>query len=50
MPQNLQERTCARDSFLIKLQAFIKKEILAQVFPSEFCAISKNTFFTEHLR
>ena len=28
----------------------LKKEILAQVFPCEFCEISKNTFFTEHLR
>ena len=29
---------------------FIKNEILAQVFSCEFCEISKNTFFTEHLR
>ena len=28
---------------------FIKKEALAQVFPCEFCEISKNTFFAEHL-
>ena len=28
---------------------FIKKEVLAQVFSCEFCEISKNTFFTEHL-
>ena len=28
---------------------FIKKETLAQVFSFEFCKISKNTFFTEHL-
>ena len=28
---------------------FIKKEILAQVFSCEFCEISKNTFFTEHV-
>ena len=27
---------------------FIKKEALEQVFPCEFCEISKNTFFTEH--
>ena len=27
-----------------------KKETLAQVFPSEFCEISQNTFFTEHLQ
>ena len=37
-------------SFLIELQAsacnFIKKETLTQVFPREFCEISKNTFFT----
>ena len=29
---------------------FIKKETLAQVFSCEFCEISKNIFFTEHLR
>ena len=29
---------------------FIKKETLAQVFSCEFCKISDNTFFTEHLR
>ena len=28
----------------------IKKETRAQVFPCEFCEISKNLFFTEHLR
>ena len=28
---------------------FIKKETLTQVFFCEFCKISKNTFFTEHL-
>ena len=28
---------------------FIKKETLAQVFSCEFCEISKNIFFTEHL-
>ena len=26
------------------------KETLAQVFSCEFCKISKNSFFTEHLR
>ena len=50
---NLQQDTCARVSFLIKLQAsaynFIKTESLAQVFSCEFCEISKNSFFTEHL-
>ena len=51
--QNSQENTCARVSCLIKLQAsgnFLKKETLAQVFSCEFCDISKNTFFAEHLR
>ena len=49
--QNLLKNTCARVSFLIKLEAcnFIKKETLAQVFSCEFCEISKNTFFIEHL-
>ena len=44
--KNLWEYTCARVSFLIKLQAckFIKKETLAQLFSREFCEISKNTF------
>ena len=41
--QNSQENACARDSF------FIKKETLAQVFSCEFCEISENTFFTEHV-
>ena len=49
--KNLQENTCARVSFIIKLHAwnFIKKESVAQVYCYEFCKISKNTFFTEHL-
>ena len=29
---------------------FVKRETLAQVFSCEFRKISKNTFFTEHLR
>ena len=41
--QNSQENTCARISVLIKSN-FVKIEILAQVFPCEFCEISKNTF------
>ena len=47
--ENSQEDTCARVSFLIKLQAgackFIKKETLAQESSCGFCKISKNTFF-----
>ena len=59
--QDSQENTCARFSFLIKLQVsglqlyqkrdnFIKKEILAQVFSCEFCEISKNIFFLQNTR
>ena len=51
-----QENTCARVFFLKNLQAsgpqacnFIKIETLAHVFSNEFCEISKNTSFTEHL-
>ena len=44
--QNSQGKTCATVSFLIK---FFKKETLALVFSCEFCKISKNIFFTEHL-
>ena len=43
MSQISQENICDRVSFLIKLQAS------APVFSCEFCKISKNTFFTEHL-
>ena len=45
---NSQENTCARVSFLLKLQTeacnFIKTETLVQVFSCEFCEIFKNTF------
>ena len=41
--QNLQENTCTRAHFLIKLQV----SGLVQVFSCKFCEISKNTFFTE---
>ena len=41
VPQNPQEKTSARASFLIELQAWglrlIKKDFLAQVFSCEFC-------------
>ena len=47
--ENSQEDTCARVSFLLKLQAgackFIKKETLAQLSSCEFSKITKNTFF-----
>ena len=38
-----------RCSKVPKAYNFIKKETLAQVFSSEFCEISKDTFFTEHV-
>ena len=44
IPQNSQENTCARVSFLIKLQVKIKVT-LAQVLSCECCKISKNVFF-----
>ena len=46
--QNSRKNTCARISFVIKLQAescnFIKRETLTQVFSCEYCEIFKNTF------
>ena len=63
---NSKENTGARVTFLTKLQvldpsfffnkvaglrpAILLKETLAQVFPCEFCEISKNIFLIEHLR
>ena len=47
--QDSQENTCARVSFLASGLQLIKKETLARVFSSEFCGISKNSLFTEHL-
>ena len=38
-----------RKLFVQNTGNFIKKEPLTQVFSCEFCEISKNTFFTEHL-
>ena len=47
--QNSQENTCARVSFLIKLQvapaALLKKRLWHRRFLANFCEISKNTFF-----
>ena len=48
--QNSHGNTCASASFLIKLQALLKKETLAQVFFCKFWKMSKNTFSIEHLR
>ena len=48
--QNSQENICARDSFFKKVAGLIKKETPEQMFFCELCEISKNTFFTKHLR
>ena len=48
--QNSQEYTCTRVSFLIKLQASAsEKRDSSTMFLCEFCEVSKDTFFTEHL-
>ena len=44
--QNSQGNSCAR----VSSYNFIKKETLTQVFSCEFCEISKNICFTEHLQ
>ena len=46
--QNSQENTCARVSFLIKLQASDLLILGNKIY--EFREISKDAFFTEHLR
>ena len=43
--RNFAKLTCARVSFLIKLQTPPVPETSTQVFSCEFCEISKNTFF-----
>ena len=52
--QNLQENTCARVSFLIKLQAWpttlLKKRLWQRCFPVNFVKFLRRPFFTEHLR
>ena len=51
--QNLQESSCARDSFLIKLQASatsVKKCLWHWWFPVNFAKFLRTPFFTEHLR
>ena len=52
--QNSQENTCARVSFLIKLQAsacnFIKKKLWHSCFLVNFVKFIRTPFVTEHLR
>ena len=52
--QYSQENTCVGISLFGKVAGlqscnFVKKETLAQMFSCEFCKISKNTFFKEHV-
>ena len=42
-------RCSVRKGVLRKSCNFIKTETLVQVFSCEFCKISNNTFFTEHV-
>ena len=46
--QNSQENTCARTSFLIKLQA-LKRKVWHRCFPVNFLKFLRTLFFTEHL-
>ena len=46
---NVKKQKQPPEVFCKKSCNFIKKESLAQVFSCEFCEISKNTFFTEHV-
>ena len=56
--QNSQENTCARVSFLIKLQAvpglrpatLLKKRLRHRCFPVNFAKFLRTPFLTEHLR
>ena len=51
--QNSQENTCARASFLIKLQALpetlLKKRLWRRCFPVNFAKFLRTPCFTEHL-
>ena len=48
--QNSQENTCARASFLIKLQASgLKKRLWHRCFPVNFVKFLRAPFFTEHI-
>ena len=50
--QNSQEKTCARDPFLIKLQAstLLEKSLWHRCFPVNFAKFLRTPSFTEHLR
>ena len=46
---NFSERLLMSCCFFLSFFFFSEKETLPQVFSCEFCEISKNTFFKEHL-
>ena len=48
--QNSQENSCARMSFLIKLQALVKKRFWHRCFPANFAKFLRTAFLTEHLQ
>ena len=52
--QNSEENTCARVSFLIKLQArpatLLKKRLWHRCFPLKFATFLRTPFLTEHLQ
>ena len=49
--QNLQEKTCARVSFLgLRPATLLKQRLWHRCFSCEYYEISKNTFFKEHLQ
>ena len=52
--QNSQENTCARGSFVIKLEAWpatlLKKSLWHRCFPVNFPKFLRTPFLTEHLR
>ena len=48
--RNLEKFTGKHKCQSLLFNKLIKKETLAQTFSCEFCEISKNNFFTEHLR
>ena len=52
IPQNSQENSCARVSFLIKLQALGsgKRRLRHSCFPVNYAKFSRTPFFIEHLR
>ena len=47
--RNLQENTCARLSFLIKLEALLKKRLWHRRSPVNFVKFLRTGFLTEHL-